>query len=150
LNLSIGQGDTLTTPLQLLRMMASVAREGREVQPHLIKEIDSENIISFSTVKNLKIKKKIFEIIKSGLRSVVTDDAGTARRLNMEGFTISGKTGTAQTVPGKAHHAWFVGYNMGKRKNIAFCVFLEHGGSSYNAVRLARELLKRLRSEDVL
>jgi len=150
LNFSIGQGDVLVTPIQAVRMMANVARGGKEVQPHLIKAIGGREVIQFSTVKNIHIKKKIFETVQKGLRDVVQSERGTAKILNMDGFEISGKTGTAQTAPGKPSHAWFVGYSTQGKKRIAFCIFIEHGGSSYYAVRMTRNFLKKLREEEII
>ena len=150
LNMSIGQGDVLVTPIQVIRMMATVARSGEEVQPHLIEQIGDQKIVSLSTVKKLPVREEIFRILQKGLRLVVADPSGTARLLDMEGFEVSGKTGTAQSVADKPAHAWFVGYNRGGKVNIAFCVFLEFGGSSYNAVRISRDLLKQLKEEGVI
>jgi peptidoglycan glycosyltransferase len=78
------------------------------------------------------------------MRATITDYAGTAHELDNNELFIAGKTGTAQSSSNKEHHAWFVGYAKGKNKNIAFCFFLEHGGSSHNAVAIARKLLLRL------
>ncbi|HQP10083.1 MAG TPA: penicillin-binding protein 2, partial [Candidatus Omnitrophota bacterium] len=51
LNLSIGQGDLLATPLQLVRMMATVASDGREVQPHVIKAINGREVDQYNFKK---------------------------------------------------------------------------------------------------
>ncbi len=150
LNFSIGQGEVLATPLQLVRMMASIARRGSEVQPHLIRQIGGKDIIHFSSSRDLNIPDKVFDVLHMGLRSVVTDSGGTARQLNMEDYIISGKTGTAQSVPGKKEHAWFVGYTRENPTNVAFCVFLEHGGSSYYAVSVAKEFFRRIKEEGIL
>jgi len=150
LNFSIGQGEVLTTPLQMVRMMASIARRGDEVQPHLTRQIDGQDIIHFSSTRKLNLAPEIFDILHMGLRSVVTDGAGTARQLNMQDYIISGKTGTAQSVPGKKEHAWFVGFTKENTRNVAFCVFLEHGGSSYYAVSVVKELFRRIKEEDIL
>lgn len=150
LNFAIGQGDVLVTPIQLVRMMATVARSGKEVQPHLVKSIGDQEIIQLSTVRNVRIKRKFFEVVQRGLRSAVTDEKGTARLLNMEGFAVSGKTGTAQTTYGKHNHAWFVGYNTEGKMRIVFSIFLEHGGSSYYACRRAKYLLTKLKKEGVI
>lgn len=150
LNYSIGQGDVLVTPVQMVRMMATIAREGQEVQPHVIKDIGEQNIVKLSTVRVVTFPPGVYKILKDGLRLVVTDEGGTARLLDMPGYGISGKTGTAQSVPGRDNHAWFVGYTQEGKRRVVFCVFLEYGGSSYNAVVLSQELLTRLREQDIL
>jgi len=150
LNLSIGQGDILVTPLQVLGLMATIARSGKVVQPHLIKSVGAKDIVKFATIKHVRVSKKSYDVLQAALRSVVADPHGTARILNIPGFEVSGKTGTAQTAPGKNSHAWFVGYDMSTQPKIAFCVFLEYGGSSYYACRMARDMLKRLRAQQIL
>jgi cell division protein FtsI/penicillin-binding protein 2 len=63
---------------------------------------------------------------------------------------VAGKTGTAQASGTKDDHAWFVGYVHSAKKNIAFCVFLEHGGSSQNACLVSRQLLLNMKKEEIL
>ena len=81
---------------------------------------------------------------------MVEDSTGTANILDIDGLAISGKTGTAQSVAHKDSHAWFIGYNNQGKTKIVFCVFLEYGGSSYNAVVLAKELLTQMRAMEIL
>jgi len=150
LNLSIGQGDLLVTPLQVLRLMATIARNGRDVQPHLIRKIGKKNIVRFSTIRHVGLARGVYETIQKGLRLAVAESTGTARHLNIDGLRVSGKTGTAQSVPGKEEHAWFAGYEVAAKTKIAFCVFLEHGDSSYYSVRLGKELLQELRKQEIL
>lgn len=150
LNMSIGQGEVLTTPIQLVKMMATVARRGDEVQPHLIDAIGDQKIINLSSTGRVKIPEETFDILQKGLRNTVILPDGTARVLNVAGFEISGKTGTAQSVPSKPHHAWFVGYNMTGKERIVFCVFLEYGGSSYQACMMARDLLQKMREQNII
>jgi len=150
LNLSIGQGDVLTTPLQLVRMMSTVAREGVVVAPHVIKSIGGVEVDKYSFEERLKINPHFFQLVKKGLRATVTDYAGTAHVLDLKELYVAGKTGTAQASGGKNDHSWFVGYAKGEVRNVAFCVFLEHGGSSHNAALLSRQLLLRMKRGKVL
>ncbi len=150
LNFSIGQGDILTTPLQLVRMMAIVASEGTMVQPHVVKTIGKHIVKDHDFKRQIKISKDTFRTIKKGLRATVTDYSGTAHVLDLKEIYVAGKTGTAQSSRDKEHHAWFVGYAKGETKNVAFCVFLEHGGSSQNACVLARKLLLRMKEESLI
>ncbi len=150
LNYSIGQGEVLVTPLQITRLMTTIGRGGKEVQPFLIKKIGDQDIVQFSTIRIINVDPKIFDTLQEGLKEVVKDPYGTGRLLDMPDFEISGKTGTAQSIPGHEDHGWFAGYNLKGKRRISFCVFLEFGGSSYNAVVIARELLQRLRQENIL
>ncbi len=149
LNFSIGQGMTLATPLQLVRVMAMVANNGRAIHPHIIRNLEGKNFDQYSSVKEIPLPKNVFQIVQKALRQAVVDTTGTAQALNIEGLHVAGKTGTAQSTAGKEHHAWFVGYVKGK-KNLAFCVFLEHGGSSSNACVIARDLLLKMREKEIL
>lgn len=150
LNISIGQGETQVTPLQMVRLLAAVARSGVIVQPHVIKAVGSTPVDRFSYERRIKIDEAVFETVRQGLRSAVTDPAGTAHVMDFPDMFVAGKTGTAQTSGGKKNHAWFVGYAQGENRNVVFCVLLEHGGSSYNACVLARELLSRMREKKIL
>ena len=84
------------------------------------------------------------------MTDVVEDPAGTARVTKIAGLAIAGKTGTAQTSGGKDTHAWFIGYTASDKARLSFGIFLEHGGGSYNAARLAHDLLLRLQQESIL
>jgi len=149
-NLSIGQGDVLTTPIQLTRMMAAVANDGKLVTPHVIKYIDGKDATKSFGTKRIRLKKELFKTVKEGLYGVVHDERGTARYLNMKNLEISGKTGTAQSTAGKKHHAWFVGFAPFDDKTVAFCVFLEYGESSAYAVRVARDFLEKIKRSQIL
>ena len=150
LNFSIGQGEVLATPIQVARMMAGVALNGRMPEPRVLKMIEDEPLVTTSTARTIPLRKEVMDAVHEGLRTAVIGSQGTARQMNMAGFEIYGKTGTAQTVPGKKTHAWFAGYSLQGSKRIAFCVFLEHGGSSSYAVRMTSELFKALRKENLI
>jgi penicillin-binding protein 2 len=149
LNLSIGQGYTLVTPLQLTVMMAAVANNGVILRPRVVKQVgeDEVPVMEFSKRPLIRLRDETWHAVQEGLKAVVDDPQGTGHDLKeVHGLDIYGKTGTAQSVHGKANHAWFVGYTRSLKGNIAFCVFLENGGSSENSVRIARDLLFKLQS----
>jgi len=150
LNFSVGQGDVLTTPLQLVRMIATVANSGIEVQPHVIKSIGGVPAVQYNFKREINVNKEVLKTVQRGLRAAVTDYAGTAHVLDLDELFVAGKTGTAQTSSGKKDHAWFVGYVQGAKKNVAFCVFLENGGSSQNACLVSRKLLLSMKKEEIL
>lgn len=151
LNFAIGQGDTLTTPLQLTTMMAVIAKEGVVVHPHVIKMIGPHEVLGYSFGRKIKIDKNALKVLQQALRAAVSFPDGTAHDLAaIEEYEVLGKTGTAQSAKDKENHSWFVGYTRGAKKNIAFCVFLEYGGSSHQAVLLTKELLLNMNAEDIL
>ena len=150
LNVSIGQGDILTTPIQMVRLMASVARDGEEINPYVLKSVGSVEVQRQVAPRKIDVSQQTLDIVKTGLRAAVGDNAGTAHILDISDMPVSGKTGTAQTSGGMAHHAWFVGFCPTTKTKIVFCVFLEHGGSSYNACFVARNLLLRMKEDEIL
>jgi len=147
LNLCIGQGYTLVTPLELTVMMAAVANNGVILRPRVVKEVGGDEIpvMDFSKRPLIRLRDQTWAIVQEGLKGVVDDPEGTGHDLKeVPGLDIYGKTGTAQSVRGKPNHAWFVGYTRSFKRSIAFCVFLENGGSSENSVKIARDLLLKL------
>ncbi|MFH1478866.1 MAG: penicillin-binding protein 2 [Candidatus Omnitrophota bacterium] len=123
LNLSIGQGYLLITPMQLARFISSIANGGELVQPHVIKSGD------LNMPSKLRIRKENIDIVKKGMRGVVEGEHGTGHQAWSEKISIAGKTGTSQTGDGTRTHAWFGGFAPIDNPEISFVVFLEHGGS---------------------
>lgn len=115
LNMAIGQGYMLTTPLQLADMMAMVVNEGVIYRPHLLKEVRDprDGSIVSKTVPEVifasSISKDTFKTTKEYLRGVITE--GTARYpVNTKVVMTGGKTGTAEVGLADRWHSWFVGY----------------------------------------
>ena len=150
LNFSIGQGDILVTPLQLVRMMATIAASGVEVQPHVIKAIADIPVEQHNFKRVIPIDPQALKEVQNGMRAAVKDYAGTAHVLHMDQLYVAGKTGTAQSSGEQEPHAWFVGYVRSAKRNIVFCVFLEHGGSSHNACLVAKDLLLKMKEAEIL
>jgi penicillin-binding protein 2 len=147
-NLSIGQGSLLTTPVQIASLISTVAAEGVSYKPQLVKEIrgtDGEIIESFEPEISIdlrsEIKSNVFSALKEGMHDVVNKSYGTASR-HFKDFpiTAAGKTGTAQT--GGANHAWFGAFAPYENPQIAVVIFIENGGSSAYSVPIAREIME--------
>ena len=121
-NMSIGQGFTQATPLQLAVMFSVPANGGYRVKPHLLK--DGEN--SKRWRKSLNLKPSTLKVVRQGLRQVV--EAGTGKALDVPHLPpVSGKSGTAEAPPGKAH-AWFGAYAPSDKPEIVVLAFAEHSG----------------------
>jgi penicillin-binding protein 2 len=150
LNMSIGQGDVLTTPMQLLRVLATVGLNGREVQPYFLKAINHQELVKLSTSRQVGMIPQVYEILNNALRMVVDESGGTAHILDIPNMKVAGKTGTAQSGRGRDSHAWFVGYTLDTQPRVAICVFLEYGGSSHNSVVVAQDILKQMRLADII
>ena len=128
LNLSIGQGAMLVTPIQITKLIATIANGGWYTKPHILQKItDYKGDILVNNkhklTEKLNISEKNMYIIKRSLRKVVTD--GTARNVGLKGLGVAGKTGTTQTARENENHAWFVGYAPFEKPKYCFTVVVE-------------------------
>jgi penicillin-binding protein 2 len=148
-NLSIGQGYILVTPIQVLEMISVVANNGMAVKPHIVKRID-ELDISPSPPRDLNFSKNSMKAVRSGLYKVVNAENGTGKRAKLEGIAIAGKTGTAENVE-SATHAWFCGFAPFDNAKISLVVFLEHGGKGgMRPSEIAKDIFSIARSRGYL
>jgi len=142
-NLAIGQGFLLTTPLQIARMVAAVANGGTLLRPQLVYRIGDEVVLRREEMGQLPISVEHLAEIKEGLLGVGTLPHGTAYHA-MQGLPIkvAGKTGTAETGETDPH-AWFVGYDPADDPEIVIAVMIEHGGEGPTiAAPLFRKLVE--------
>lgn len=167
LNISIGQGQTLTTPLQLAVMTARLVNGGLAVKPVLVRSIEEAgNLVPKPA--NIGFSKAHLEIIRHGMDAVVNSQRGTAygARITEAPFSMGGKTGTAQvrriTMAQRAagvknedlswkfrHHALFVGYGPIEDPKYVVSVVVEHGvGGSKAAAPIARDILTAAQRRD--
>ncbi len=146
-NFSIGQGFVEATPLENMLAINVFASDGYLVKPRILKKVG--NLPSGLPSRTYtRYKKEAIEEVKRSLRGVVSEENGTAVLLKNLDFEISGKTGTAQTS-GRSH-GWFIGYFPYKDSKYTICVFLENGGSSYEALRVVYKFLKKIDEEELL
>lgn len=149
-NFSIGQGDVLVTPIQVVRMIAVFANGGNLVSPYIVKSIDGRDVSVYQRKTTpVAIKESTFKYIKEGLREVVSDPEGTASNLAELPVAAAGKTGTAQAPPGLAH-GWFAGYFPVKEPKYAICVFLERVGAGYYAGLVAKQVIEQMGQEGLI
>lgn len=115
MNISIGQGYLLSTPLQVANMIAMIANGGSVYKPHLVREIrdTTSGALIESVGRELLSKsplgKDTFEGLKKDLRGVISQ--GTARvPISTKVVQIAGKTGTAEVGLKDRWHSWFASY----------------------------------------
>jgi penicillin-binding protein 2 len=132
-NIAIGQGDVLVTPLQAANMMAAIANGGTLYKPQLVREIAliSEEPSWTSqpeVIGTLPVSPENLAVMQQSLWDVSRDPGGTAYHI-FTGANMAGKTGTAQ-APGETAfpHAWFVGFAPADEPQIAIAVVIENGG----------------------
>jgi penicillin-binding protein 2 len=135
-NMSIGQGFTTATPLQIAVMFSAIANDGYRVKPHLVQSAKPPEKV------NLHFKPTTIDILSKGLKAVV--DSGTGTRLNSPNIPPgAGKSGTAEAPPGEPH-TWFGAYAPYEKPEIVVVAFLEHsgGGGGANAAPLVRQVME--------
>lgn len=143
-NFSIGQGEVLVTPIQMVRMMAVFANKSYLVTPYIIKAIDGKDISEQQRkMIPLNLKQTTIEYIRAGLRGVVADPEGTAGHLASLKVSVAGKTGTAQ-VPNGQPHGWFAGFFPYEEPKFVICVFLEHGAAGYVAAVVGKQIIQAM------
>ena len=145
LNMSIGQGDVLATPLQMAMATAAVANGGTLWKPHLLRKSQqtpqSGPILTKSEGHNIGIDARNLELIRQDLRRTVTQGTGRAGALpNVE---VAGKTGSAEDAHNVLPHSWWVCFAPYDKPTIAIAVLVENSGhGSENALPIARDILQ--------
>ena len=138
-NMSIGQGFTSATPLQIAVMFSAIANNGYLVRPHLVKQ-DHQGAENQKV--SLNLKPTTISTIQQGLRAVVK--SGTGTKLNSPHTPPgAGKSGTAEAPPGKPH-TWFGAYAPFDKPEIVVVAFAEHSGGGGGSVTapLARQVME--------
>jgi len=143
-NLSIGQGDTQVTPLQMAQAMAVVANGGTFFQTRLVQQVQSldNNIVSAYQVRakrTLDVSSTTLDELRTGMIDVVNGPGGTAHEAELDNVEVAGKTGTAQWGPKNKERtaAWFGGFLPVDQPQYAFAALYEgdvgskvHGGTA--------------------
>lgn len=134
ISLAIGQGEVLSTPLQMANMMAAVANDGSYYRPKILKYFIKDKKLYQPIVKEVDvgISKEFYPPIKEALAEVVR--SGTAARSKSTDFDFAAKTGTSQNPHGK-DHSIFVAYAPLENPVIAIAVVIDNAGfgSTYAA-----------------
>ena len=135
---SIGQGATEATPLQMAMVASTIANGGKYYRPRLIHRTVGEAEEKFKPselqydLTELGIPAEKIEICRSGMYDVVNELRGTARRGESKIVKVSGKTGTAQTgrkrpTGTNETNAWFISFAPYDKPKLAVCVMVENG-----------------------
>lgn len=150
LNLAIGQGEVLLTPLEVARFVGAIADGGVWRRPHLIRRVVSVqgSLLRDATAEDwtdgvLPASPENLRLLVEAMESVVMDNGGTGGRARVGSFRVAGKTGTAQNPHGE-DHALFACFATVDDPRIAVAVVCEesgHGGSM--AAPVAQRVLQQ-------
>ncbi|WP_419785737.1 penicillin-binding protein 2 [Pseudodesulfovibrio sp.] len=136
LNMAIGQGYVLVTPLQVARFFASIINGGKLLKPLLLK--DEKTVVQ----SRIPLKPDQIDLLHKALIETVAGPHGTCRRIRTKGVTVGGKTGTAQVVrlteelkglkddeiPYRFRdHGWMAATAEKDGRRFAIAVLVEHG-----------------------
>jgi penicillin-binding protein 2 len=146
-SLSIGQGFSLVTPLQMAVAYAAIANGGSIVRPRLVLRREGRDGAAIpgpepEVLGTVPVDPAHLARLVDALEAVVEEEGGTARLARVPGVRVAGKTGTAQVVQLKhteeladdevplrfRDHAWFVGFAPARAPEIAVVTLVEHGG----------------------
>lgn len=169
-NASIGQGDVLVTPLQVLVATAAIANGGTLHQPQLVYQItdaEGELLRDFTPIvkRQLPLTPEVIQVIQQGMWTAVNSDFGTAIGARMPNYEVAGKTGTAEFCEvieldngekdcRRDHednlptHAWFVGYAPYENPIISVVTLVYDGGEgSESAVPITQNIINTYLNE---
>jgi penicillin-binding protein 2 len=151
INLSVGQGDLQTNPLQLAVAYAAVANGGKVLVPRIGQRLEdstgrAQQRLDAPAARRLKIKPEFRQAIMEGLRGAASESGGTSAAV-FKGFPIpvAGKTGTAEKGLGRADQSWYVALAPYPSPKYVVAVTDEAGGfGADTAAPMARRILAAL------
>tara|TARA_Y100001970_G_scaffold293680_1_gene442336 strand:+ start:1990 stop:3753 length:1764 start_codon:yes stop_codon:yes gene_type:complete len=146
LNLAIGQGEILVTPIQVLNYINLISTRGKSPSCHFVM-VDN-------LPKNSKpeLEEKHWKQVYDGLSSAIISKNGTGRKSDplINGLKVYGKTGTAENPHGD-NHAWFTGWAEYLNKKYSIVILLENAGSGGAiAAPMAKLVFKKLINEKIV
>jgi len=152
ISVSIGQGATQVTAIQMANFAATLATGGTAYRPRLIRPTKGEPVAP-EVLRHVSIDPHALDTVRRAMKSVV--EAGTGGRARLPGITVVGKTGTVQVFKASSgvdsdklskaqrDHGWFIGYAPMESPTVAFAVLVEHGGHGGNiAAPVVRKVLE--------
>jgi penicillin-binding protein 2 len=122
LNLAIGQGENVQTPLKMAQFYAALASDGTLPVPRVARD----GPVTEPGLK-LPLTDDQLQVLRSALVEVVNSETGTARGSRLRDWTLAGKTGTSQNPHGE-DHAWFVGFAPAEDPQIVAAAVVENAG----------------------
>lgn len=141
-NVTIGQGDLLVTPIQLLSQIAAIANGGKWYKPHILKEVKGGEKVQPEIIRDFSIFSDELKEVQEGMKDTVRKPYGTAYKLADLPMQVAGKTGSSQVSNNTKTNAFFVAYAPADNPQIAILVLIENAREgSLNAVPVGKDVL---------
>ena len=146
INLAIGQGDLLATPLQVAVCYAAIANGGYLVTPHLGLRVETSQgaqvqDLPYRAPRALGISPSYLALLRSALREAASTPAGTSYDVFGDyPVAVAGKTGTAQ-VAGKGDYSWYASFAPANDPKYVVVTMIEQGGEGADAAAPAARLI---------
>lgn len=161
-NLCIGQGYLSVTPLQMVVMTAAIANGGKVLWPRLIDRLVPQDpllagkawVYERARVRDqLNVSTRTLDLIRNAMRADV-EEQGTGKAARIPGYTVCGKTGTAQVTDGTGrvvdHTTWFASFAPYENPRYAVIVMVESGSSGGGTCApIAKQIFQALRQRDL-
>jgi penicillin-binding protein 2 len=158
LNVAIGQGQLLVTPLQVARMMSAFANRGVLWKPRVVQRVErADGTLAYSEPTKMTgqvdLSPAVWEFLRQAMAGVVSGGTGVASRI--PGIQIAGKTGTAQSVANSdsakgQDHAWFASFAPVDDPQVVVVVLVERGGKGGQvAAPIAKQIYQAIFLEKV-
>ena len=147
INLAIGQGELLVTPIQAACLACGVANGGTVYTPHLFKRAETYSGRTIGVARRtlayrLPFRRDTMRLLKKAMVGVVEAPNGTGKLARIKGIEVAGKTGTSQNPHGE-DHSWFIAFAPADDPAIAVAVLVENAGSGGAvAAPMARDVIK--------
>ncbi|MEG1500791.1 MAG: penicillin-binding transpeptidase domain-containing protein, partial [Clostridiales bacterium] len=135
--MSMGQGSTMDTPIQLANFTATIANEGKRMQPYLVDQVISpDNKVLYKAEPKVKatvnIEPSALKAVREGLRAVIAPGGTASSIFRNFPIEVAGKTGTAQTGLAKDNkesdfHGVFIAFAPYEDPEVAFACIVEYG-----------------------
>src|SRR5438874_692914 len=159
-NMSIGQGQLLATPMQIARFRSAIANGGVLWKPRLVRRIERrERGVVWSDAGSVnghvELNPAVWAFLRQSMWAVVNTPNGTGIAARIPGLDIAGKTGTAQTMANSKSekgqdHAWFASFAPVRDPEVVIVVLVERGGHGGSvAAPIARAIYNAIFFEKV-
>jgi penicillin-binding protein 2 len=137
--LSIGQGSSMATPLQMCAVAATVANGGKYYRPRIVKSaVSDDGKLLVEDIPKLDVdltqagaKASDIELIRKGMWMSVNKPGGTCGKVKMKDVEIAAKSGTAQTMDNgkESHNSWVISFAPYENPKYAVCIMVQNAGS---------------------